>query len=106
MNQFQAHITVTTQDIYETRPDIDKAVIAHIEEWRDSVDIGTAVTLDKMMNCNPECGCLADSTLIKCKGPRKGLAVEIVLDHIFSRQSVSGVRGNNEKTPFLIERTA
>lgn len=86
--------------------DIDKAIIEHIEEWRDSVAIGTAVTIDKMLNCTPECGCLPGGTLINCKGPRKGLPVEVVLDHIFSRQSVSGVKGNNEAMPFLIERTA
>lgn len=102
-------IKVTKEAVYALRPDLDAQILAHIEQWRDSVPTGSTVTIDKMLNCSATCGCPASTYLAACKGSRHGLAVEIVLDQIFPPDGgpclVEGVKGIGEVTPKQITKT-
>ncbi|MFI0265591.1 hypothetical protein [Streptomyces luteogriseus] len=108
MKNTPAYITVTKQSVYARYPDIDSRIIAHIEQWRDSVPVGTSMSIDKMMCCSATCGCPADTKLAKCKGSGHGMPVEIVLDLIFPEGSscaIEGVKGISDTTPKQIMRT-
>lgn len=108
MHKTPGYITVTMQAVYARYPDLDSRIIAHIEQWRDSVPVGTCVTIDKMLNCSADCGCSADSKLAKCKGSGHGMPVEAVLSVVFPEGSscaVEGVKGISDTTPKQIMRT-
>lgn len=97
MDTVPGYITVSKDAVYALRPDLDDRIVAHIEQWRDSVPTGTAVTIDKMLNCSATCGCPADAQSVKCKGSGHGMAMEIVMDHIFPEDgspcAIKGVQG-------------
>jgi hypothetical protein len=99
-------ITVTREALYTVRPTLDARILAHIEAWRESVPVGTAVTVDKMLNCAPGCGCPGDTITAACKGNRgHGMALEAVMDHLNPEGSVCAIPGIAVSTysmPFLV----
>jgi hypothetical protein len=77
-----ANIKVTIEDVYDRYPDLDYQIASHITKWRDSVSVGTIVTVAEMMN-------------FEAPGSH-GLPVEAVLGHVFPQQGpcrIEGVRG-------------
>jgi len=90
---------------YKRYPDLDDRILAHIEAWRDSVEPGTMVTLNKMMNCSSTCGCPADGQLLTCQGSGHGMPIEIVTDIVFpfdgSPCPIAGVEGVSAQGPLL-----
>lgn len=75
-------VKVAKDAIYERYPDLDTQIILHILKWRDSVKVGTIVTIADMMN-------------FESPG-HHGLPGEIVLDIVFPKYGkcpVEGVRG-------------
>jgi hypothetical protein len=76
-------IKVTTETVRAHLPGLDAKIVAHIEEWVASVPVGTTLTISKMLNCNSTCGCPPHLTHWKCKAPRKGFPMEIVMEHLF-----------------------
>jgi hypothetical protein len=101
-------ITVTREALYALYPDLDARLLAHIEAWRESVPVGTAVTVDKMLNCSPDCGCPPDLLLHACKGPRPFIPLEVVMDHLAPQDGVCalpGVKVLRDRMPFWVMRT-
>lgn len=87
-------ITVTREALYTLHPCLDVRIVSHIEAWRESVPVGTAVTVDKMLNCTPTCGCPEDTITAACKGNRgHGMALEAVMDHLNPEDSVCVIPG-------------
>jgi hypothetical protein len=103
------HITVSKEAAYERCPGLDARIVGHIKQWRDSVELGTTVTINKMMNCSSTCGCSTEGQSTKCAGAGPGYPVEIVLDCVFPPDGdpcrIEGVKGIADSTPKQIQRT-
>jgi hypothetical protein len=108
--QTPGYITVSKESVYERFPDLDAQIVDHIKQWRDSVEPGTTVTINKVMNCSSTCGCSADGQSTKCTGAGHGMPAEIVLGLVFPPDggpcSIEGVKGIADTTPKQIQRTA
>ncbi|MFE0472373.1 hypothetical protein ACFW2V_12230 [Streptomyces sp. NPDC058947] len=75
-------VKVTKGAVHDRYPDLDARIAAHIQNWRDSVAVGTTVSVADMMN-------------FAAPG-RHNMPVEIVLDHLFpvnGKCQVKGVEG-------------
>jgi hypothetical protein len=82
VQQAPGYIKISKEKLYERYPDLDARILCHILKWRDSVKVGTIVTIADMMN-------------FESPGHR-GMPGEIVLDIVFPKHgkcSVEGVRG-------------
>lgn len=90
MSHMPGYIKVTKEMVYERYPDLDDRIVSHIEQWRDSVEVGTSVTVAEMMNFQ--------------SSGRHGMPVEIVMDHVFPEGgacSIKGVEGVSVQGPPL-----
>lgn len=99
-------ITVPLGLVANTRPSQDSRIPAFFEAWRTSVPLGTRSTINKILNCTPECGCPENSVTAACKGNRNhGMAIELVLRWLNPPGSVCPIPGIavfTENTPFQV----
>jgi hypothetical protein len=84
-------ITVGKEAVYEDNPDLNGQIVSHIERWRDSVEVGTIVSIADMMN-------------FEIPG-RHGMPAEIVMDQVFPPVGgpcrIAGVEGVSMEGPLL-----
>jgi hypothetical protein len=102
-------ITVSREAVYALRPGLDAKIAAHFTWWRMVHPIGTLMTVDRALNCEPGCGCEPGVLLHVCKGFHgHGMALEVVMDVLLGRNRAVappvGLRVITERVPFLVVR--
>jgi hypothetical protein len=83
------HIKVTKEAVYARLPDLDDRIIARVEAWRDSVEVGTTATIAEMLtgqNTGPG-GALM---LTPCP---TDMPLEVVFDHLTPADGECTIKG-------------
>jgi hypothetical protein len=104
-------ITVTREAVHALDPVLEARITARVMNWRDSVPVGTATTVDKLINCSPDCGCPKgggpeDTITAACTGNRgHGMALEVVMDILAPVGGVCeipGIKVLRDRMPFWV----
>lgn len=104
------HINTTKEAVHALLPGLDKKITAHIEQWRDSVPIGTTATVFQMLTYDVICVCPPGpwQHLKTCKGYAHGMPIEIVMDHLAPEGGpclLDGITVDTSVMPWLITKT-
>jgi hypothetical protein len=79
------YIKVTRESVYERFPDLDARIIAHVEAWRDSVEVGTTVTIAEML--------IGPGWVRATPSHSTNMPLEVVFDHLTPAEGECTIKG-------------